>query len=98
MRACEPAAYRNHPTRSKIFCTIFKKLLDIELVFDHSGVMGASGDLTTITDSVRDLHLGADMSGRAAFDAMTALVTLRNLIDHHAATVVGHLDRLGSAD
>ncbi|MAU83476.1 MAG: HNH endonuclease, partial [Gordonia sp.] len=59
--------------------------------------MGASGDLTTITDSVRDLHLGDDLSGRAAFDAMTALVTLRNLIDHHAATVVGHLDRLGVA-
>ncbi|MEE3850968.1 DUF222 domain-containing protein [Gordonia sp. LSe1-13] len=59
--------------------------------------MGASGDLTTITDSVRELRFADDISGRGAFDAMTTLVTLRNLIEHHAATVVGHLDRLGVA-
>ncbi|MXP23668.1 DUF222 domain-containing protein [Gordonia sp. HNM0687] len=59
--------------------------------------MRASGDLTTITDSLRELCFADDMSGRAAFDAMTALVTMRNLIEHHAATVVGHLDRLGVA-
>ncbi|MED5799651.1 DUF222 domain-containing protein [Gordonia sp. Z-3] len=59
--------------------------------------MRTSGDLTSITDSLRELCFADDMSGRAAFDAMTALVTLRNLIDHHAATVVGHLDRLGVA-
>lgn len=59
--------------------------------------MGTTGDLTTITDRLLELRIDDNCSGRDAFDAMRAVLTLRNLVDHHAATLAGLLDRLGVA-
>lgn len=58
--------------------------------------MDTTGGLETIIDRIRDLCFD-DLPGRAAFEAMRHLLALRNLVDHHAASVVGLLERLGVA-
>ncbi|GAA3722775.1 HNH endonuclease [Gordonia hankookensis] len=57
--------------------------------------MTTTVELSTIADSLRDVAFADDMSGRGAFEAMRTILTLRNLIDHHAAILTGHLERLG---
>ncbi|MDL9945609.1 DUF222 domain-containing protein [Gordonia sp. ABSL11-1] len=48
-----------------------------------------------ISDAVHDLSVDdAEMTGPQAFDAMRALLTLRNLIGHHAAVLTSALERL----
>ncbi|AZG48488.1 HNH endonuclease signature motif containing protein [Gordonia insulae] len=59
--------------------------------------MTTVSDLPTLTDTLRDLTIDDDLSGRDAFNAMRTILTLRNLIDHHAAHLVATLDRLGVA-
>jgi hypothetical protein len=52
-------------------------------------------DISDISDALHDLSVGdAEMTGPQAFDAMRALLTLRNLIDHHAAVLTAALERL----
>ncbi|WP_262365733.1 HNH endonuclease signature motif containing protein [Gordonia sp. OPL2] len=48
-----------------------------------------------ISTAVRDLRLDdEELTGPGAFDAMRALLRLRNLIDHHAAVLTAALERL----
>ncbi|MDL9946947.1 DUF222 domain-containing protein [Gordonia sp. ABSL11-1] len=56
--------------------------------------MSIIDDISDISDAVHDLSVDDDMSGPQAFDAMRALLTLRNLIDHHAAVLTAALERL----
>ncbi|MDL9945007.1 DUF222 domain-containing protein [Gordonia sp. ABSL11-1] len=56
--------------------------------------MSIIDDISNISDRVHDLSVDDDMSGPQAFDAMRALLTLRNLIDHHAAVLTAALERL----
>ncbi|MEE3853234.1 DUF222 domain-containing protein [Gordonia sp. LSe1-13] len=58
--------------------------------------MRTSGDLTTISDLLRDLCVD-DLSGHDAFEAMQLMLIVRNLVDHHAARLAGMLERLGVA-
>ncbi|MGC5255414.1 DUF222 domain-containing protein [Gordonia sp. DT218] len=57
--------------------------------------MTTTVELPTIADSLRDVAFADDMSGPATFEAMRTILTLRNLIDHHASILTGHLERLG---
>ncbi len=59
--------------------------------------MGIAEDLTTSLDIARGLGVPDDVTGDDALESMRVLVTLRNLIDHLAATVTGVLDRCAVA-
>ncbi|WP_262365479.1 HNH endonuclease signature motif containing protein [Gordonia sp. OPL2] len=57
--------------------------------------MSIIDDISDICAAVHRLCVDDDdMTGPLAFDAMRALLTLRNLIDHHAAVLTAALDRL----
>ncbi|MDY6809911.1 MAG: DUF222 domain-containing protein [Actinomycetota bacterium] len=58
--------------------------------------LSASAELSAVGSILRELHCD-DLSGRATFDAMSQLLTLRNLVDHQAARLAAQLDRLGVA-
>ena len=54
--------------------------------------------LTAIRAALWDLPPGGTTpSGRQAHTAMTLLIELRAILDHHAATIAATLDRLGVA-
>lgn len=55
------------------------------------------GDIQTITNNVADLRVGADITGRQAYDALTSVLRLRNITDNLAVGLVGAIERLGVA-
>ncbi|MHA7664956.1 HNH endonuclease [Mycolicibacterium sp. HS_4_1] len=59
--------------------------------------MGIAEDLTTSLDIARGLGVPDDITGDDALESMRVLVTLRGVVDHLAAMVVGVLDRCGVA-
>lgn len=59
--------------------------------------MGITGELSTSIDIVRDIVVPDDLAGDNALVAMRGALTLRNLVDHLAATLAGVLDRCGVA-
>ena len=65
--------------------------LAIDSMFDY----GCGMDLGRVTAELADLDFGQEMDGRGAFDALREMLTLVNVAHHHAAVLVGVLDRLG---
>ncbi|WP_020101526.1 HNH endonuclease signature motif containing protein [Mycobacterium sp. 360MFTsu5.1] len=59
--------------------------------------MGLTPDLTTSLDALRGVQVPDDMPAGDAVEAMTCVVTLRNVIDRLAAMLTGVLDRCGVA-
>ena len=55
--------------------------------------MSTPPDLSALLDHARDVRIPDCTAGAEGVDMMRTLLTLRNLIDHLAATVVGVLDR-----
>ena len=64
--------------------------LAIDSMFDY----GCGMDLGRVTAELADLDFGQEMDGRGAFDALREMLTLVNVAHHHAAVLVGVLDRL----
>jgi hypothetical protein len=59
--------------------------------------MAATSDLTTTLDGVRALSIPGNLTADDALGALRVLLTMRNVVDHLAATATGVLDRLGVA-
>ena len=90
---------------------ITRKTRDIEHIFDYTRSITQqhpgdimSDDTTLTADVVAELvatlddrDVDPDIGPRHAFRALETLLTLRNMTDHCAAVLVGHLDRLGVA-
>ncbi|AZG46842.1 HNH endonuclease [Gordonia insulae] len=55
------------------------------------------GELSTIIARTREVTVADTASGRQVFDATTALMELRNIVDHQLAVHAAALDRLGVA-
>ncbi|GAB24159.1 hypothetical protein GOPIP_063_00730 [Gordonia polyisoprenivorans NBRC 16320 = JCM 10675] len=66
--------------------TLDVKDIDAEAVF------------AAIVTQLSDLQWNPEMTGPQAFGAMKQVLLLRNLIDHHATTLTGEMDRLGVGD
>ena len=65
---------------------------------EHSGGEGYLAVLTAIREALWDLPPGgAEPTGRQASTAMSLLIELRSILDHHAAVGAATLDRLGVA-
>ncbi len=59
--------------------------------------MGIAPDFTTSLEALRGVQVPDDMPAGDAVEAMTCVVTLRNVIDHLAAMLTGVLGRCGVA-
>ncbi|MCG7631349.1 hypothetical protein MHN80_03405 [Gordonia McavH-238-E] len=65
---------------------------------EHSGGEGYLAVLAAIREALWDLPPGgAEPTGRRASTAMSLLIELRSILDHHAAVGAATLDRLGVA-
>ncbi|WHU46023.1 DUF222 domain-containing protein [Gordonia sp. L191] len=72
-------------------------MIDTTTILDVKDV-DAEAVFATIVTQLSDLQWNPDMTGPQAFGAMKQVLLLRNLVDHHATTLTGELDRLGVAD
>ncbi len=67
-------------------------------MIDTTKALDAEAVFAGIVSQLSDLQWNPDMTGSQAFGAMKQVLLLRNLIDHHATTLTGEMDRLGVAD
>lgn len=58
-------------------------------MFDYRVVM----DLGKMTSELIELDFGEEADGRASFDALREVLTMTNVLHHHAAVLAGILDR-----
>ncbi len=72
-------------------------MIESTTVLDTESVDAEAVFAATVTQ-LSDLQCNPDMTGPQAFGAMKQVLLLRNLVDHHATTLAGELDRLGVAD
>ncbi|OPX12696.1 HNH endonuclease, partial [Gordonia sp. i37] len=63
-----------------------------------AGTVDAEAVFAAIVTRLGDLQWNPEMTGPQAFGAMKQVLLLRNLVDHHATTLTGEMDRLGVAD
>ncbi len=72
-------------------------MIDTTTTLDIKDV-DAESFFAAIVTQLSDLQWNPDMTGPQAFGAMKQVLLLRNLVDHHATTLTGEMDRLGVAD
>ena len=65
-------------------------------MIDTTEALDAEAVFAGIVTQLSDLQWNPGMTGPQAFGAMKQVLLLRNLIDHHATTLTGEMDRLGS--
>ncbi|GAB20941.1 hypothetical protein GOPIP_001_00660 [Gordonia polyisoprenivorans NBRC 16320 = JCM 10675] len=63
-----------------------------------AGTVDAEAVFADIVSRLSGLQWNPQMTGPQAFGAMKQVLLLRNLVDHHATTLTGEMDRLGVAD
>ncbi len=67
-------------------------------MIESAEALDAEAIFADIVSQLSDLQWNPDMTGPQAFGAMKQVLLLRNLVDHHATTLTGEMDRLGVAD
>ncbi len=67
-------------------------------MIESAEALDAEAIFADIVTQLSDLQWNPDMTGPQAFGAMKQVLLLRNLVDHHATTLTGEMDRLGVAD
>ena len=67
-------------------------------MIDTTEALDAVAVFAGIVTQLSDLQWNPEMTGPQAFGAMKQVLLLRNLVDHHATTLTGEMDRLGVAD
>ncbi len=67
-------------------------------MIDTTEALDAEAVFAGIVSQLSDLQWNPEMTGPQAFGAMKQVLLLRNLVDHHATSLTGEMDRLGVAD
>ena len=67
-------------------------------MIDTTEAPDAEAVFAGIVSQLSDLQWNSEMTGPQAFGAMKQVLLLRNLVDHHATSLTGEVDRLGVAD